>query len=73
MANDVAALEVWINGEPRQVRDGLCVSDLLSELGVPVQGVAVEINCQVVRRQQHATCTIAAGDRIEIVQFVGGG
>ena len=73
MANEATSLDVWINGELRQVRPGLTVRDLLGELGVRVEGVAVEINRDVVRRQDHATCAIAAGDRIEIVQFVGGG
>ena len=64
---------VTVNGEPRDLPAGLTVAGLLEELGVPARGSAVERNRQLVPRRDHATATLQAGDRIEIVTLVGGG
>jgi thiamine biosynthesis protein ThiS len=66
-------LLVQINGESREVRDGSTLDDLVSELSLAPVRIAVELNQQVVRRDQWAQTTLADGDRIEIVHFVGGG
>ena len=73
MQPETGTIQLWINGEVRTVQAGLSVADLLAELGVRAEGVAVERNRLVVRRHDHATCALQAQDRIEIVQFVGGG
>jgi sulfur carrier protein len=67
------SIEVVINGEPRQVPDGTTVAALIGELGLGDRRVAVERNREVVPRAQHATTVLAAGDRLELVTFVGGG
>lgn len=68
-------LKVVVNGEPREVRDGITVQGLLKELGIEGErvAVAVEVNAEVVRRARHAEHRLGDGDRIEIVSFVGGG
>lgn len=66
-------MEIEINGERRTVRAGLTLSDLIAELELQPQFLAVERNGQVVPRAQHATCVLAAGDCLEIVTLVGGG
>jgi thiamine biosynthesis protein ThiS len=68
-----AALTITINGEPRAVPSGTTVASLLDELGLGSQPVAVERNQRLVRRHEHAATELAAGDRIEIVTFLGGG
>jgi thiamine biosynthesis protein ThiS len=66
-------LLVQINGESREVRDGTTLNDLVGELSLAPMRIAVELNQQVVRRDQWPKTTLAGGDRIEIVHFVGGG
>ncbi|MBM4380107.1 MAG: sulfur carrier protein ThiS [Deltaproteobacteria bacterium] len=67
-------MQLTVNGEAREVPSGTTVVGLLKSLGVrPGAAVAVEINAQVVRRAQHPDRTLAAGDQVEIVTFVGGG
>lgn len=66
-------MQIEVNGEPRDVRDALTVAELLSELGLADKLVAVERNEDIVPRATHAQTVLAAGDRIEVVQFVGGG
>lgn len=66
-------IEVHVNGAPRQVQAGATLAELLRAVGAPEQGVAVEVNQAIVRRADHATRRVAAGDRIEVVSLVGGG
>lgn len=69
----LAMIEVIVNGEPRQVAAGATIKDLLIALGLGARPVAVERNRHVVPRAQHDATTLSAGDRLELVTFVGGG
>ncbi|HLG16145.1 MAG TPA: sulfur carrier protein ThiS [Blastocatellia bacterium] len=62
-----------VNGEQRTVDDHLAVSGLVSLLGLDTSRLAVEVNRTIVRRGDWDTTRLSEGDRIEIVQFVGGG
>ena len=62
-----------MNGEPRQLSEGIYIVDLLDKLGLKPERLAVEINERIVRRADWTTTTVADGDKVEIVHFVGGG
>lgn len=64
---------VQINGESREVREGSTLAGLISDLALTPARIAVELNQKVVRRDQWDETILSAGDRIEIVHFVGGG
>ena len=64
---------ILVNGENRTATPGASVSDLLRELGLDGGRVAIERNLEILPRPQWAQTLVAAGDRYEIVQFVGGG
>ncbi|MFO0714673.1 MAG: sulfur carrier protein ThiS [Sandaracinus sp.] len=66
-------LQVEVNGEHRQVPEGTTVKELLVTLGLGDTLVAVERNEVVVPRAEHASTRLGAGDRLEVVHFVGGG
>lgn len=67
-------IEVHINGEPHSLPEGSTVRSLLEDLGVADrEGTAVAVNMEVIPRSAHVATTLQAGDRIEIVQAVGGG
>jgi sulfur carrier protein len=66
-------MQVTINGEPRQIPDGLTVRGLLEHLDLAHGAVAVERNREVLRRDDHARVRVESGDVLEIVHFVGGG
>jgi thiamine biosynthesis protein ThiS len=68
-----AALAIVVNGEERFVRTGDTVTDLLRGLGLENGRVAIERNLKILPRAEWTATQIAAGDRYEIVQFVGGG
>ena len=64
---------IYLNGEGKEIPDGLSLAQLVDKLGLPVQRVAVELNRTVVRRVDWSTTNLSENDRIEIVHFVGGG
>ncbi len=67
------SLTVTLNGEPRDVPSGLTLTGLLQELGLDPRKVAVERNLEIAPRSAYERISIEAGDRLEIVHFVGGG
>lgn len=66
-------MRLSINGESREVPDGLTVLALVQHLGLTDGPVAVEKNRAVVPRAEHAHTTLSDGDAVELVHFVGGG
>ena len=66
-------MHVTVNGTAREVADATTVADLLESLRLTAKPVAVEVNLELVPRQQHAEHRLAEGDRLEIVTLVGGG
>jgi len=67
------AIELQVNGEPRRVPGGLTVAGLLDRLEVDRRTVVVELNRRILRRENLEEEQLDAGDRVEIVRFVGGG
>jgi thiamine biosynthesis protein ThiS len=66
-------LTITVNGENRAANPGTSVVDLLRELGLDSGRVAIERNLEILPRPKWADTNVEAGDRYEIVQFVGGG
>ena len=66
-------MEVTVNDRRRSLDDGATVAQLLAALDLTDKHVAVEVNLELVPRQEHAACALADGDRVEIVTLVGGG
>jgi thiamine biosynthesis protein ThiS len=66
-------LTIRVNGEPLEIAVPMTLAALLAELEIDSRRVAVEHNLVVVKRDRYDAVQIAAGDEIEIVNFVGGG
>ena len=66
-------MTITLNGDPFEVAGNLTVTDLLALLEIDSRRVAVEHNLTVLKRARFETTVVAAGDAIEIVNFVGGG
>ena len=66
-------IEIELNGRTREVREGLSVADLVLELGLRQEMVAVEVNQSLVTRDRRATTPLRPGDRVEMVTIMGGG
>lgn len=66
-------VKVRINGEERRIPRDRTVAELLEALDLDPRAVVVELNREIVRREDVDDVTVEAGDQVEIVQFVGGG
>lgn len=66
-------MTVTINGESREIPDGLNVLQLLEHLGINAQRVAIERNRGILSRAQWPETRVQQNDSYEIVHFVGGG
>jgi len=64
---------VQLNGETREVPEGVTLAALIEWLKLPRDRVAVEQNLQIVTRARWEATTVHAGDRLEVVHLVGGG
>ena len=62
-----------MNGDRKELTEGISLADLIAQLDLPAQRIAVEYNRTVVRRAQWDSTLLSDGDRVEIVHFVGGG
>jgi sulfur carrier protein len=66
-------MEILLNGQPHECTPAITVATLLAETGRNRKRVAVEVNREIVPRSQHAERALHAGDRVEVVQAIGGG
>jgi thiamine biosynthesis protein ThiS len=66
-------LRIEVNGDSTEVADGSSVSQLLAFLDLKPDRLAIEVNRRIVRRGSWDSTTLAEGDKVEIVHFVGGG
>ncbi|MBY0565168.1 MAG: sulfur carrier protein ThiS [Hyphomonadaceae bacterium] len=66
-------MRVIVNGEVREAPAEATIADLLASLGIDSKRVAVERNLEIAPKSLWGEIALAEGDRLEIVQFVGGG
>lgn len=66
-------MRLTVNGQHIETFDVETVLDLLNKLCINPERVAVEVNLSVVKKANYSTFTLKDGDRVEIVNFVGGG
>jgi thiamine biosynthesis protein ThiS len=66
-------MQIQVNGQVREAMPGTTVADLLRELNVTGERVAVEVNLDILERGQFGQRLLSEGDRVEIISFIGGG
>ena len=66
-------MTIVLNGETRDVPDGLTLMALLDWLKIAADRVAVERNLEIIPRSRWPAARVESGDRLEVVHFVGGG
>jgi len=69
----IGAMRLVINADEKEFADGLSLADLIAQLGMKADRVAVELNREIIARAQWSETTLHDGDALEIVHFVGGG
>lgn len=71
--NKQDTIEIIVNGEARQSPSGARVTDLVKQLELAPERLAIELNLSILPRSKWAETELRSGDRLEIVHFVGGG
>ncbi len=64
---------IKVNGETFEGKDGITVAELLSERGYKTVFIAVEVNGAIVKKEDYGSFALKDGDKVEVVNFVGGG
>ncbi len=68
-----SAIQIHVNGQARAWRSGTTVADLLHDLDIKAERVAVELNLEILDRATFDQRLLKDGDRLEILGFIGGG
>jgi len=66
-------MKIRLNGEEREVPEGISILELLGRLGVENRNLAIEHNREFLEPDQLEAIRLGEGDSLEIVRFVGGG
>jgi thiamine biosynthesis protein ThiS len=66
-------MEIILNGKPKQVSPNTTIMDILKEHHLKPEQVVIELNERIVERKKFRATPFQAGDKIEILTFVGGG
>jgi len=66
-------MNIIINGEARDFSDGLSVLRILQELSLEGKVMAAAINMEIVKQDTWNTYIVQDGDKLELLDFVGGG
>lgn len=66
-------MQIHVNGDSLELADGATLADLITHLELQGKRIAIELNMDIVPRSEHATCSLADGDVLEVVHAIGGG
>jgi len=66
-------MRAFINGSEKEIETGMTISALLVSLGLKKGMTVVELNGEIIGRDDFDSRSISHGDKVEIVRFVGGG
>jgi thiamine biosynthesis protein ThiS len=70
---EISKIEITVNGEPYHIAEDSTIIDLVEALKLAAERLAIELNLSILPRTAWAGTKLQAGDRLEIVHFVGGG
>lgn len=62
-----------INGEKTDLPTGISITELLRQLNLDRDKIVIEVNCELISKDQYASVLLKQDDQVEIISFVGGG
>ena len=71
--SDRGSIQVSVNGKDREVPSGLSVQELVESFDLNPMLIVVELNREILERDQFKDIRVSDGDAVELVHFVGGG
>jgi len=71
--NNLNVAKIQLNGDPYEINDGTNLNELLNKLKIQKNKIAIEVNGEIVEKNKYPNLILNKGDKVEIVQFIGGG
>jgi len=71
--NNLNVAKIQLNGDPYEINNGTNLNELLNKLKIQKNKVAIEVNGKIVEKNKYPNLILNKGDKVEIVQFIGGG
>jgi len=71
--NNANVAKIQLNGDPFELGSGTNLNELLNKLKIQKNKVAVEVNGEIVEKKNYLSLVLNNNDKVEIVQFIGGG
>jgi len=71
--NNLNVAKIQLNGDPYEINDGTNLNELLNKLKIKKNKVAIEVNGEIIEKNKYPNLILNKGDKVEIVQFIGGG
>jgi sulfur carrier protein len=66
-------MKIFLNGQEQALDTGTTLTQLIATFADDPRGIAIERNLEIVPKSAWDGCVLKDGDRLEVVQFVGGG
>ena len=71
--NNLNVAKIQLNGAPYEINKGINLNELLNKLKIQKNKVAIEVNGEIVQSNKYTNLILNQNDKVEIVQFIGGG
>jgi len=71
--NNLNMAKIQLNGDSYEINNGTNLNELLNKLKIKKNKVAIEVNGEIVEKNKYTNLILNKGDKVEIVQFIGGG
>ena len=71
--NNLNMAKIQLNGDLYEINDGTNLNELLNKLKIQKNKVAIEVNGEIVEKNKYSNLILNKNDKVEIVQFIGGG
>ena len=71
--NNLNVAKIQLNGDPYKINAGTNLDKLLNKLKIQKNKVAIEVNGEIVEKDKYQNLILNKGDKVEIVNFIGGG
>lgn len=69
----MSKIKIMLNGQEKEINSGLSIKDLVEDLELDLEKIAVEMDLEIINLDEFASTNIRDGAQIEIVHFIGGG
>jgi len=71
--NNLNVAKIQLNGDPHEIICGSNLTELLNQLKIKKNKVAIEVNGEIIEKNKYPNLILSKGDKVEIVKFIGGG